>query len=206
MPTKSVTCLQVDPMSLEWPVAPPAGSDQCSLSPSHEDPNDEHLEDALSAPPHLRWRSNALQPPQIQRGCLDRNTCVHIPDGGLRCVTWNTKGFIGPPTSSQLSRKQKYNYFSRLIENNNICLQEAHRKDEFLQAIQVLAPRFQLYGTFIPDNAKTPQLMRFYARCPGLIERLSIFLWLKRATSIATSMFLRTWRKDPYRAIMQLYV
>ena len=25
--------------------------------------------------------------------------------------------------------------------------------DEFLQAVQVLAPRFRLYGTFIPGNA-----------------------------------------------------
>ena len=52
LPTKSVTCLQVGPLSLEWPVAPPAGSDQSSLSPSHEDPNDEHPDDALPAPPH----------------------------------------------------------------------------------------------------------------------------------------------------------
>ena len=43
--------------------------------------------------------------------------------------------------------------FSRLIENNNIiCLNEVHGKDDFLQAIQVLAPRFLLYGTFIPGN------------------------------------------------------
>ena len=27
-----------------------------------------------------------------------------------------------------------------------------HGKDEFLQAIQVLAPRFRLFGTFIPGN------------------------------------------------------
>ena len=27
-----------------------------------------------------------------------------------------------------------------------------HGKDEFLQAIQVLAPRFRLFGTFLPDN------------------------------------------------------
>ena len=37
-------------------------------------------------------------------------------------------------------------------------------------------------------------------------ERLPIFLWLKRATSIATPMFLRTWRKGSYRVTMQLYV
>ena len=44
-----------------------------------------------------------------------------------------------------------------------------------------------------------------YARCQGLRDRLSTFLWLKRATSTATPMFWRTWRKDPHRAIVQLY-
>ena len=34
-----------------------------------------------------------------------------------------------------------------------MSLQETHGKDEFLQAIQVLAPRFRLYGTSIPNNA-----------------------------------------------------
>ena len=42
LPTKSVTCLQVEPMSLEWPVALPVESEQSSLSPAHEDPNDEN--------------------------------------------------------------------------------------------------------------------------------------------------------------------
>ena len=132
----------------------PAGSDQSCLSSSHEDPNDEHPEDALPTLPHLRWRRDALQPPQIQRGSPDRNTCVHIPDGGLRCVTWSTRGLIGSLVSSQLSTEQKHGYLRRLIENNNIiCLQEVHGKDEFLQAIQVLAPRFRLYGPFIPSDA-----------------------------------------------------
>ena len=36
-------------MSLEWPVALPAESDQFSPSSSHEDPNDEHPEGALPA-------------------------------------------------------------------------------------------------------------------------------------------------------------
>ena len=40
LPTKSVTCSQVVPMSLEWTVAPPRGFDQSSHSPSQEDPND----------------------------------------------------------------------------------------------------------------------------------------------------------------------
>ena len=53
--------------------------------------------------PHLRWRRDALQPPEVQRDQLNRNTCVHIPDDGLRCVTLNTRGFIGSLASPQLS-------------------------------------------------------------------------------------------------------
>ena len=63
--------------AFKWPVAPPAGSDHSSVSLSHEDPNDEHPEDALPTLPHLRLTRDALEPPQIQRGSLDRNTCVH---------------------------------------------------------------------------------------------------------------------------------
>ena len=77
-------------MSLEWPVALPAGSDHSNLSYSHEDLHDEHPGDTLPALPHFRWRRDALQPPHLQQGSLDRNTCVHLPDGGLLCVTWNT--------------------------------------------------------------------------------------------------------------------
>ena len=42
LPTKSMTCLQVAPMSLEWPVAVPAASDPYSPSSTHEDPNGKH--------------------------------------------------------------------------------------------------------------------------------------------------------------------
>ena len=57
----------------------PEGSDQSSLSSSDEDPCNEHPEGALPTLPPLRWRRDALQPPELQRGCLDRNTSVHIP-------------------------------------------------------------------------------------------------------------------------------
>ena len=52
-------------------------------------------------------------------------------------------------------RKQgaKTQLFRVVIENNTvICLQEVHGKNEFLQAIQVWAPRFRLFGTFMPGN------------------------------------------------------
>ena len=96
------------PISLEWPTALLAGSNKSSSSFSHGDLLDEQRGDALLAPHHLCWRSDALQPPQVQQGGVDWNTCVHIPDSGLRCVTWNTRGLIGSVSSSQISRELKF--------------------------------------------------------------------------------------------------
>ena len=63
------------------------------------------------------------------------------------------EGLIGSHASSQLSREKKHNYLTRLAKNNDVfCLQETHGKDEFLQAIQALAPQFRLDGTFVPNN------------------------------------------------------
>ena len=53
---------------------------------------------------------------------------------------------------------------------------------------------------------ETPPSMGSHARYQRLIELLSIFLWLKRATSIVTPMFLRTWGNGPHRVTTQLYV
>ena len=82
------------------------------------------------------------------------NTCVHIPNGGLRCVTWNTTGLILSPFSPQSSRERNYNYLLDTTRTRQrlVCLQEIHGKDENVQAIQILAPRFWLYGAFIPNN------------------------------------------------------
>ena len=72
---------------------------------------------------------------------------------GLRCITWNTRGLVGSVFSRQRNREFKLNYLKKLLDHNNIiCLQEVHGRDEFLQAIQVLGPRFRLFGTFLPDN------------------------------------------------------
>ena len=70
-----------------------------------------------------------------------------------RCITWNTRGLVGSVFSRQKNRELKLKYLKRLFHANNIlCLQEVHGKDEYLQAIQVLAPRFLFFGTFIPDK------------------------------------------------------
>ena len=68
-----------------------------------------------------------------------RNTGVHNPEGGR--------------FPHKLPGKE-HNYFGLLTGSNDIiCLQEIHGKDEFLHALQITAPRFKLFGTFIPNNA-----------------------------------------------------
>ena len=91
-PIKAATCLQVGPMSLDWPVDPIGRLDQSSPSSSPEDPNKEHQEGALPASTRSRWRRDALQPPHVQHGTAGRDACGHFSDGGLRCIAWNTKG------------------------------------------------------------------------------------------------------------------
>ena len=122
----------------------------------------------------------------IQRGCLDWNTCAHVPEGGLRCVTWNTRGLLGSPSSSQSSRERKHNCFIRFTRSNDIfSLQEIHGKDEVLQAIQVLAPRFKLHGTFIficihkdllPDEAVVTHVVTCQGRGCSLSTRCMLRL------------------------------
>ena len=52
------------------------------------------------------------------------------------------------------SLERKQNYFRRLTGNNDIiCSRETHGKDEFLHVLQILAPRFQLFGTLKPNIA-----------------------------------------------------
>ena len=54
--------------------------------------------------------------------------------------------------SPQRNRERKHDDFKLLHSNNILCLQEVHWKDEFLKALQVLAPGLQFFGTFIPGN------------------------------------------------------
>ena len=122
-------------MSLGWSVALPAGSDQSSSSSSHEDPNDEHPEDALPAPLHFRWRRDALQRSQVQQ------------DGGLRCVTWNTRGLIGYPFSSLTSKEKQH--------NDSVYLPEATTSDEFLHAPSGTGPRVSCYVVRLYQRIRT---------------------------------------------------
>ena len=61
LPTKAITCRQMEPISSEWPVALIAKSDQQSPSPHHDNFNDELQQSALSTTSHSRWKQDALQ-------------------------------------------------------------------------------------------------------------------------------------------------
>ena len=114
-PIKATTSLLVGPMSLDWPVDPIARIDQSRPSSSPEDPNDEHKRGALPASTRSRWRQDALRPPQVLQGIAGRDTCGHFPDGGLRCITWNTRGLVGSVFSSQKNRELEPAYFREAL-------------------------------------------------------------------------------------------
>ena len=106
---------------------------------------------AFPASTRSRWRQDPLQAqPQIfqrTKGCDGCGPCL---SEGMQCITWNTRGLVGSVVSKQKNREFKLKYLKRLFDANNIlCLQEVHEIS--IQAIQVLAPRFRLFGTFIPD-------------------------------------------------------
>ena len=134
-------------------ISGPSPSGPCSSS---EDVDDIQRPGSRPVAPHSRWRRDALHPPQVQRGAARQATRGCFPADGLRCTTWNTRGLVGSVFSPQRNRERKHDYFRKLLVSNNIlCLQEVHEKDEFLQALHVLAPRFLFFGTFIPGNENT---------------------------------------------------
>ena len=146
-PIKAATCLQVGPMSLDWPVDPYARFDQFRpLSP--EVPNDEQQLSALPASTRSRWRQNTLQPPhQVLQRIAGWDGCGHFLAGGLWCITWNTRGLIGSVFVSRTENSNSNISGSYLPTTTFLCLQEVHGRDEYLQAIQVLGPRFRFFGT-----------------------------------------------------------
>ena len=149
-PIKAATWLQVGPMSLDWPVDLFARFVHSRSSLSPEVPSNEQQRGALPASTRSRWRQNALQaPPQILQRTTGWDGCGPFLSGGPRCITWNTRGLIGSVFSKQKNREFKLKYLKKLFDTNNIlCLQEVHGKDEYLQAIQVLAQRFKFFWYF----------------------------------------------------------
>ena len=120
----------------------------------HENAHESNPGHAHPGPGHSRWRRDALQPPEVPQPHCARDTCVHTPESGLRCASWNARGLLGSTASSQTSREQKHRYLKRLTDKNDVvCVQETHGKDEFMQPLQVLQTQFRMFGTFMSDNA-----------------------------------------------------
>ena len=132
-PIKATTCVQVGPMSLDWPVNPIARYDISRSSSSTEDHTCDQQRGAFPASTRSRWRQDALQPPpQVLQGSAGWDGCGHFLDGGLRCITWNTRGVVGSVFSKQKNREVKLKFLKKLFDNKNnnvLCLQEVHRRD-----------------------------------------------------------------------------
>ena len=108
VPIKAATCLQVGPMSLDWPVDPLARFDHSRSSLSPEFPSDGQQRGALPASSRSRWRQNTLQaPPQVLQRTTGWDGCGPFLSGGLRCISWNTRGLIGSVFSKQKNREFK---------------------------------------------------------------------------------------------------
>ena len=131
-PLSPMTCWSASPEFLGCPLIQPGGQVQADLAPLRENAYGNIPGCVLPGPPHQRWQRDSSQPPKILQLHQARDTCVHIPTGVLRCVSWKTRGLLGSTASSQVSRKQKQKYSQRLTDKNDvICLQETHGKDEF---------------------------------------------------------------------------
>ena len=97
--------------------------------------------------------SKCLQPSFVVShllGLAGRDSCGHFPDGGLRCITWNTRGLVGSVFSKQKNREFKLKYLEKLFDNNDILFQEVHGRDENLHAV------FFLMTKMIEKNNATP--------------------------------------------------
>ena len=142
-------------MSLDWPVDPFARFDFSRSSLSHGVPSDEQQRGDLPASTRSRWRQGALHSTISDITTYYKDGMDVAPSFPKACdVLPGTPGVWWDQFfSRQRNREFKLKYLEKLFDANNIlCLQEVHGKDEHLQAIQVLAPRFRFFGTFIPDN------------------------------------------------------
>ena len=151
-PIKATTCLQVGPMYLDWPVGPFARFDHSRPSPSPEVPIVEQRRDALPASTRSRWRQDALQPPRVLQDIAGLDACGHFPDGGLRCITCNTRGLVGSGFSKQTNREFKLKNLKKLSDNNDnilcLCMEETSISRLFMSWPNDLV----FLCTFIPGN------------------------------------------------------
>ena len=152
-----------------WLVAPTGGLDPPCLALSREDTNEEPLGNDHLASPRLRWRRDAIQPPDIQQVRLDRTRASIFLVTAFDASPGTREGLLDH-LLHQFSSEMNNNYFTRNDKNNIIFIQGIHGKHEFLQAIQVLHPQFRLYGTFIPNNLKRRRIGHLHSQESALFH------------------------------------
>ena len=150
-------------MSLEWPVALPAGSDQSSLSPSHEDPDDKLPEDALPAPTTFTLEARCSPTTSnTTRWSGSEHVCPYSWWRSPMCDLeywrsyWVSDFLTNPPEKGNTTTS-----FGLPRATTSSAFKKCMGRMSFVKTIQGLAPRFQLHGTF--NQAMQMQVAQPYA-------------------------------------------
>ena len=106
-PFSPTNCLPAGPMSLEWPLAQPGGLVQPGHSLSQEDANSDRPGTVILVLHINDGDAMLFKPLEVFRDQSTRDTCVHIPTGGLRCISRGASWFCCL-CSSQRSREHKH--------------------------------------------------------------------------------------------------
>ena len=153
LPIKATTCLQVGPCPWigQWIQL------QDLINPARPPPMripTTNIKEALFQLPHTPVGGGMLF--NHLRYSMVLQVKIHVATSLMEVcdVLLGTLGVsLGRFFPRRKNRELKLEYFRKRLDNNNIlCLQEVHGKDEFLQAIQVLAPRYEFFGTSFPGN------------------------------------------------------
>ena len=153
-PIKATICLQVGPMSLHWPVDPSARFDDSRSSLFPEVPSDKQQRAALPVSTSSRRRQNTIQAPPL---VLQRSTGLDGYGPFRRSEVYYLEHQGSHWIFSLQAKEQriKLKYLKKFFETNILCLQEVDEKDEYLQAVQVLAPRLSFFLVLSFLNTKT---------------------------------------------------
>ena len=152
-PFGPTTCCPAGPESLTWPEIQPGRHGQAEHVPLYEEASGVRPGCALCGPSHQRGRRDAPQPHKVLRGQLTRDTCIHIPPGSLRCVSWSTRGLHGSTASSQTSGDQKQKNLRRLAKMTSFAFRKRMGKTNSHKFFEYYTLSFEcLVGTFVTGN------------------------------------------------------
>ena len=152
---KATTCLQVGPMSLDWPVDPFARFDFSRSSLSPEVPNDDPQRGGPPTSTSSRWRQDALQAqPQISQRTTGWDGCGPFLSEGMRCITWNTRGLVRPVFSKQKKQRIQTQIFEKtfLTPITFYVSKRCMERTNIFRLFWCWLRDFSFLGTFIPDN------------------------------------------------------